>query len=304
LSPDEGRYAIELRDADGKSLMRRAFSVRQNGENTDPDIGAFTVVVPWVDGTKLIAFLYQGQLLGGVPVSPNAPTVTLLEPNGGETWPKDGEVRVRWEWQDADKDKLHAMVQFSADDGKTWRAVVGDVLETRASLDASQIPGTRQALIRVCVTDGANTACDTSDATFTVPGKPPDIFLEAPIDGSVFPTGQQVIFQGSASDLEDGPIVEDAAFAWTSSLDGNLGTGAALWGLPLSNGRHVITLTVTDRDGNEAAQRVTIVVGTDAGEAPAQPSPPIVPLGGIGLLALVGLAIILLAWKGFPRRRR
>jgi len=304
LSPDEGPYAIELRDADGKSLMRRAFSVRQTGDNTDPDTGAFTLVVPWVDGTKLIAFLYQGQLLGGVPVSPNAPTVTLLEPNGGETWPKDGKVGVRWEWQDADEDTLRAMVQFSADDGKTWRAVVGDVAKTRVSLDASQIPGTSQGRIRVCVTDGANTTCDASDATFSVPAKPPEVYLEAPIDGSVFPTGQQVILQAYASDLEDGPIVDDAAFVWTSSLDGNLGTGTGLWGLPLSNGRHVITLTVTDRDGNQVAQSVTIVVGTDTGETPARPPLSILPLAGIGVLAVVGLTMILLAWKGLARRKR
>ncbi len=86
-------------------------------------------------------------------------------------------------------------------------------------------------------------------------------------------------------------IVEDAAFRWTSSLDGDLGGGPTLWGLPLSVGEHQVTLTVTDSDGLSASQSVNIRVGDEAGAAPRSAGLLVVVLilaGGLLLAASVG----------------
>jgi hypothetical protein len=229
--------------------------------------------------------------------------VQLVEPNGGETWSDDGTVRVRWEASDPDGDSLTAAVQFSADGGRTWRAVVRDVTESQARLEASLIPGSSAGLIRVCVSDGVNTACDDSDAIFQVAGKPPEASISSPQDGGTFPTGVQVILQASASDLEDGPLPQSASYAWTSSLDGELGQGDLLWDLPLSPGRHRLTLTVTDGDGLSATDTVTIIVGQES-----TPRPPVaglgLVLGGLVVLGLVAVAMLIFAVRGRSFRSR
>ena len=73
--------------------------------------------------------------------------------------------------------------------------------------------------------------------------------------------------QGSAYDLEDGTL-GDAAFDWSSSIDGVLGTGASLNTAELTTGHHVITLVATDSDGMSTQVQVPIdVVQEDTPEA-------------------------------------
>jgi hypothetical protein len=290
LPANEGDFAVELRDTDGNVLLHRAFALPLNSEFAPSDHGAFRVIVPWEDGTALVAFLHQDQLLGGVPVSVHAPSTELLEPNGGETWPAKGSVTVRWQAGDVDGDALQTAIQYSDDGGRTWRSVARDVEGGKVALEASLLPGSSQGAIRVCVSDGVNTACDVSDAPFSVEGKGPEIFLTAPIEGGVFPTGERVIFEGNATDLEDGPVVDEQAYAWSSDRDGSLGTGRLLWGLPLTAGRHQITLTVTDRDGIQASASVSIVIGAE-GEAEQPVAGPPTWLAGLGI-ALLALLIL------------
>ena len=85
--------------------------------------------------------------------------------------------------------------------------------------------------------------------------------------GQVFFPTQQVVLQGSAYDLEDGTL-GDAAFMWSSSIDGDLGTGASLGTSELTTGQHIITLTVTDSDGmTSQAQRTITITPEDTLEA-------------------------------------
>src|SRR5262249_41694022 len=66
------------------------------------------------------------------------------------------------------------------------------------------------------------------------------------------------LLAAGAGDAEDGDL--GAAIRWTSSRDGALGAGAALTPTTLSAGAHVLTATVTDRDGATASARVAITV--------------------------------------------
>lgn len=303
LPVDEGDFAVELRDAEGVVLLRRAFSLLPISEVAASDRGAFRVIVPWAEGTALVVFLHHDQVLGGVPISANAPVVTLEEPNGGESWPAEGSVRVRWQASDADGDVLQTAIQYSPDGGGTWRSVARNAEGGEAELDASLIPGSSLGVIRVCVSDGANTSCDGSDAPFTVEGKGPEVFLAAPLDGGVFPAGEMVVFDGNATDLEDGPITGADSYVWLSDRDGQLGTGRMLWGLPLSAGRHQITLTVTDADGNQQSSSVSIVIGAEE-QAPAPPGWITGAIVGLLVLgALVALGMVIYGLRGMLKRR-
>jgi len=71
--------------------------------------------------------------------------------------------------------------------------------------------------------------------------------------------GDVTVLEGSAYDPEDG-ILEESALAWTSSLDGGLGTGSIVLA-SLSPGQHIITLTATDSDGNVTTDSLIVFVG-------------------------------------------
>ena len=77
-----------------------------------------------------------------------------------------------------------------------------------------------------------------------VPTKPPAVEILAPLDGTTYLVGDVTVLEGSAYDLEDG-ILEESVLAWTSSLDGGLGTGSIMLA-SLSPGQHIITLTAMD----------------------------------------------------------
>lgn len=90
-------------------------------------------------------------------------------------------------------------------------------------------------------------------------GTPPELAVFAPMSGQVFEAGELLQLSANASDWEDGGLHAD--ISWTSSLDGFLGVGANLSVL-LSGGSHVISVAVTDSDGNRVAEDIPITVNT------------------------------------------
>ena len=66
---------------------------------------------------------------------------------------------------------------------------------------------------------------------------------------------------GDGFDLEDGSL-PDGSLAWTSDLDGPLGSGRTLERNDLSEGKHLITLDVTDSQGKHATASITLNIGS------------------------------------------
>jgi hypothetical protein len=303
LTPEGGDYTVVLLDAQGRSLQRLAFGPQPEVNDPAPDEGYFFLVLPWMEGTTAVEFQHRGQQIGLVPVSASAPQVEVIEPNGGEAWDDEGTETVRWEASDADGDALSAIVQYSADDGATWSAIGLETEASRAEVELAGLSGSSAARIRVCVSDGVNTTCDDSDGAFTLPPKAPVVFLATPEDGQVFTIGELVIMQGLATDREDGSIPDGGAYVWSSDRDGELGTGRGVWGLPLSQGRHTITLTVTDSDGQSGSASVAIIVGSEEAATAGTGSGPWEPprwIGGVvvGLAAVLGLGLIGIWFRG------
>lgn len=84
---------------------------------------------------------------------------------------------------------------------------------------------------------------------------PPTVTITAPPDGSTFSEGDPVTFTGTASDAENGDL--SASVAWTSSLDGPLGSGSPLT-TTLSLGTHTIAAEVTDSGGLTGADQINV----------------------------------------------
>lgn len=296
-----GPYSVELLDAAGASVFARDFGPAVFGEAEPSESGLFFLILPWQEGVQAALFRYQGVEIGRVAASASGPTVTVLEPNGGERWPADGTRTIRWSAADADGDDLRAVVLYSADDGATWTALATGVQDGELRLDTAGLAGSQQARVRVVISDGFHTAQDDSDAPFAVAGKPPDAFLASPPDGAVYAVGWPVYFRAMATDLEDGPTQAEAAFLWRSSRDGDLGFGPELMRADLSTGRHTITLLVRDRDGQVAEQQITITIGSaEARRVDARTVGWLICVGTLLLGAASGMALAYLVW----RRRR
>jgi glucose/arabinose dehydrogenase len=94
---------------------------------------------------------------------------------------------------------------------------------------------------------------------FTPGNHAPQVAILSPAPGAAVSESVAVVLAGVATDHEDGPLGGNAV-AWTSSLDGALGTGDTVTVRGLSVGAHVITLTATDADGAASAASIALTV--------------------------------------------
>jgi len=86
---------------------------------------------------------------------------------------------------------------------------------------------------------------------------PPGVNIGSPADGASYDSGATVNFSGTASDVEDGDL--SSSMAWSSNIDGAIGTGATVSAV-LSAGTHVVTALVTDAGGLSGSDTVTVTV--------------------------------------------
>jgi hypothetical protein len=117
-------------------------------------------------------------------------------------------------------------------------------------VNSSELAATAQGLIRVIASDGFNTASAQSAATFTVAPHAPSVWIDAPLDGSVFIGNIQLYLEATALDMQDGAL-DGTKVQWSSDRDGGLGEGDEVTfnARNLSEGYHTITVTATDSEG-------------------------------------------------------
>ena len=94
---------------------------------------------------------------------------------------------------------------------------------------------------------------------FMSPNAFPTASITSPTDGSTFNEGDNITFNGTGSDPEDGALT-DAFLVWTSSIDDQIGTGTSFTTSSLSVGAHTITLTATDSNSATGTDSVSITV--------------------------------------------
>ena len=143
----------------------------------------------------------------------------------------------------------------------------------RAS-DAAGVADIRQALIDAAEAQSAWGPANTNDpdanpeglvyvagGPLPAPNNPPTVSITSPADGSTFDSGVTILFEGTASDTEDDDATLTADLAWTSDIDGAIGTGSS-FSTTLSDGNHTITASVTDSGGKTGSASIGITVGT------------------------------------------
>ncbi|MDJ0866917.1 MAG: thrombospondin type 3 repeat-containing protein [Myxococcota bacterium] len=259
--PAPGPYAIALIDPTGAPIEELPFLasfVDVEGERRD--VVPFSYRLPAGETpVASVRLLLEKRVLDEIRVSPNAPTVRVLTPNGGERW--DGGVEtIAWEARDEDGDPLTFSILYTPDAGATWVPVANGLVDTRFDVDVSTLPGGDEARVRVIASDGFNTRGDGSDEFFRVAPAAPQVRIGSPADGSEFAAGAPIGFRGAATDAEDESIPDDA-FVWRFD-DTVFGSGREVEAV-LPQGVHTIQLEVRDSDGLAGRASIGIEVVPD-----------------------------------------
>ena len=154
------------------------------------------------------------------------------------------------------------------------------------------------ALGNACRSCGVLDAAKALGAHDAPPNSAPSVVITAPAAGAAFEEGIAILFTARAEDEEDGVISH--RIIWSSSLQGDFGTGAESVSAALTAGEHVITARVTDLDGAVSTQSRAISV-----KIPAAPQAPVIArVARVGLGMFVGWHDRSSTETGFELRRQ
>jgi hypothetical protein len=252
----QGPVVAELLDGAGNLLLRHPLAAREyclDGESSS----ALHVrgAVPFAEGTRLIRVLRDGARVFELRVSDAAPDVrTRWQP------PRqvEGRQTISWETRHAEGLPVQSFLRYSHDNGERWERITPTRPEESVEIDFDRLPGGDQCRLAIVASDGVNTTTVETEP-FRVPVKPCRALITAPSDGTNIEPGQEVTLQGQGFYLEENEP-ESQQLTWSSSRDGELGTGRIVVVPRLSPGEHQITLTAGSGERAGTAM-LTLYVG-------------------------------------------
>jgi hypothetical protein len=129
---------------------------------------------------------------------------------------------------------------------------------TTHSVASEESDATLQALSRDSdgLVSGGQLATSTTESSAATPTGP-SVTIQTPVDHASFAAGSIIHFMAVAKDAAGRDL--SSRIAWSSSLDGTIGTGASFTKV-LSTGTHTITATVTDSRGRKSRMQIVVTV--------------------------------------------
>jgi hypothetical protein len=172
--------------------------------------------------------------------------VSISGPANGASYRTSDVIQFTGSASDFDQGSLSSSIAWSSDrDG---------ALGSGATLSKRLTKGAHTVTASITDADGATA---TATVTISVGNTPPTVSLTSPGNGASFRTSDDISFQATATDFDQGPLT--GSISWSSSKDGPLGSGGAIT-RKLTKGTHVITASVTDADGGTGSASTTITV--------------------------------------------
>lgn len=189
-----------------------------------------------------------------------SPEITLISPNGGESWPLSSPQIVRWV---SSRSLVNVKLELSLNNGISFNSLADSLTGTSYQWTVSNASQTTQALIRVAGTDTTGpdlTISDKSNASFTITSPPP-LGCSAKSDATIGRAPLRVEFSGLAT-FGTPPYAYDWTFGDGAPFDSTkaMPNSVHIYQEP---GSYSALLQVTDDDGTVCADVVNIRVGSD-----------------------------------------
>ncbi|MCW3013646.1 MAG: hypothetical protein JWO02_738 [Solirubrobacterales bacterium] len=266
VAPDAGgptpidpaaRYRLIARDAAGKELATAGAVGQLQHVEAAPPIVIVTGRVP-AAGAAAVDVVQDGTVVTQQVASKNAPVVRVLSPRQGTTVGQGGRAQIRWRATDADAgDKLTAIVEYSSDNGRTFRTVSIGASKGTLRLPAAMLTASRQARVRVRVQDGFRETVATS-GRFVSLGAPPRARIVTPGPGVTtrVEAGSGVTLRGEAFD-DAGRALSGPALTWRVGKR-TIARGDLVVAAGLPPGRQRIVLQAKDRAGRTSIATVLV----------------------------------------------
>ncbi|HVL97262.1 MAG TPA: hypothetical protein VM266_15510 [Solirubrobacteraceae bacterium] len=212
-------------------------------------------------GAAGVAIVRDGTVVATRTASPSAPKVRILSPRRKATVGRGATVTVRWRATDADGGELRAKVDYSFDDGRTWRPIALEPSENGVRLPSTLFAGSRRARVRVRVNDGFREAVAVS-RRFRAVGRKPTVEILAPAARAQIRNSAALYLSGTASD-DRGKAIRGKRLRWFAGKR-RIGRGERTTVSGLPAGTRTIRLVARDRSGRKATARVKVKVLGDA----------------------------------------
>jgi hypothetical protein len=188
--------------------------------------------------------------------------VTVISPAQATRIGATGDFLAQWNATDPDGDLQDVMLEYSADDGKTYRPIYLGGKSNKVSLPVSFLTKSEQARLRIVVSDGFNQDSAVS-AKFKVDGAAPIVEIQEPVDKMQIRTGVLLKLVGRAVD-NSRKLIPDDHLKWFSDKS-SIGSGSQVDVDGLRAGRHEIRLEATDANAKVGVAKVVITVIGDKG---------------------------------------
>ncbi|QRN99952.1 PKD domain-containing protein [Archangium violaceum] len=215
-------------------------------------LGTHRILLTAVDAYGISG--YASLSLTVVPAGTNLkPSVTITSPTEGSRLTEGLPITLEGSATDPEDGPL-------ADSALAWTSSLAGPLGTGRKLSSVTLASGVHTLTLTATDSGGASEGASVLVTVSRPGTTaPVVLITQPSDGYTLFEGTALTLAGSATDAEEGRLI-GSALRWTSSLDGELGTGESLSVSSLSRGKHEVRLTATDSSSTSAAARIQVEV--------------------------------------------
>ena len=178
-----------------------------------------------------------------------APVVSITAPADGSSFTEGTNIAFAGSANDAEDGDIAANL--------SWSSSIDGGIGSGAGFSISTL-SVGVHTITASVTDSGSAAGSDVITVTIAANVAPTVSITAPADGSSFTEGTNIAFAGSGNDAEDGDLT--ASLAWSSSIDGAIGSGGGFSTAALSVGVHTIAASVTDSGGLPGSDIITVTV--------------------------------------------
>ncbi len=179
------------------------------------------------------------------------------KPGCGEDGESSRVTLVKWHSKNPAGVPLTVKVDYSADDGKTWRPVFFGPNRNRVKLSSAMLTSAEHARVRVRLSDGFNEQVAVS-RHFREAGAAPVVRITSPAPGSVLRSGETLYASADAYDDRHESMAGDQLSWYAGSK--LVGTGRAISISSLPVGTTSLQLVARDSQGRRTLKSVDVRV--------------------------------------------